>query len=42
MGVEDNHADAIRQFLELLGWDGVWVVGAAADGYLGVRVGDDA
>ena len=39
LGTSENHAEAIRQYIELMDWDqGDWVVGSTDDGMVAVNV----
>lgn len=35
----DNHCAAIQAYLDFMGWDGEWVVGADDTGYFAVQAG---
>jgi hypothetical protein len=39
---EENHTQAIRDYVARMGWDGEWVTGHVGDGYVAVRVGGES
>jgi hypothetical protein len=39
LGTQENHAEAIRRFLELMEWGGAWTVGATRTGAVATWAG---
>jgi hypothetical protein len=39
IGIMENHAEAIKQYLEMMNWGGVYTVGATANGAVAVWKG---
>jgi hypothetical protein len=37
LDIEENHANAVRAYLDYMCWDGEWVTGADDTGYYAVR-----
>ena len=38
LNIGENYAAAIRAYLDMMGWEGTWVVGGGTDGYVAVMV----